>query len=316
MASAAESIFTIDCHYVKPGRVAAYLLVEDGQAAFVDNNTNRAVPHLLAALEAHSIPPEQVRYLILTHVHLDHAGGTAALLGACPNARVLAHPRALRHLVDPSRLIESARMVYGDALFDHLYGDIAPVPEDRVQTMADEDTLAFGRRTLTFLHVSGHARHHMCILDSASRGVFTGDAFGIGYQRFQKGTKPFIMASSPPIDFDPIQAREGVRRLANSGAETAYLGHFGPQGRMDCAAAQLMEDLTRKEAVLDEAESSGPTGDALVTFCENRLKRAAAAMFASCGLKPSPKDWEWLSPDIRIDAKGLAFTAQRRRKGQ
>jgi len=252
----------------------------------------------------------------LTHVHLDHAGGTALLLEACPNARVLAHPRAAQHLVDPRRLVASVRIVYGDALFDRLYGEIAPVPEDRIQTMTNGKTLAFGGRTLTFFHVAGHAKHHMCILDSASRSVFTGDAFGIGYQQFQKGSKPFIMASSPPVDFDPVQAREGFHRLANSGAERAYLSHFGAQNQMDSAAAQLIEDLTRKEAVLDEAERSRLTDDALVAFCENRLKSAAAAMFASCGLQPSPEDWEWLAPDIHIDAKGLAFTAGRRREKQ
>ena len=115
---------TIDCDYVLPQVACAYLRIQGDEAAFIETNTTHAVPKLLSTLAAEGMKPEQVRYVIITHVHLDHAGGTSALLAACPNATVLAHPRAARHLVDPEKLVASARAVYGEAKFDALYGKI------------------------------------------------------------------------------------------------------------------------------------------------------------------------------------------------
>src|SRR4051812_2894369 len=115
-----SSVTTIDCNYLAPEFAASYLLHQDGQAAFVDNNTAHAVPLLLAQLRREGLAPEQVAYVIITHVHLDHAGGTSVLMKACPNATLLAHPRATKHIIDPAKLVASARKVYGDALFEKL----------------------------------------------------------------------------------------------------------------------------------------------------------------------------------------------------
>src|SRR5690242_7173105 len=121
------SIDTIDCHYVMPNFAAAYLLADQGKAAFVDNNTTHSVPTLMNALKQRGLEPKDVQFIMVTHVHLDHAGGTSALATLCPNAVVLAHPRAAPHLIDPRKLVSSARAVYGDAIFDQLYGKIDPI---------------------------------------------------------------------------------------------------------------------------------------------------------------------------------------------
>ncbi|MCZ7684882.1 MAG: MBL fold metallo-hydrolase [Sandaracinaceae bacterium] len=161
------SVVTIDCEYMDhPGFAAAYLVLESDRAAFVETNTNRAVPRLLEALRAHGRDVGDVELVVITHVHLDHAGGASSLMEACPHATLLAHPRAARHVIDPSKLIASAREVYGAEAFEAMYGEIRPVPAERVRVMEDGDAVTLGGRTLTFLHTRGHADHHACIVDS------------------------------------------------------------------------------------------------------------------------------------------------------
>jgi glyoxylase-like metal-dependent hydrolase (beta-lactamase superfamily II) len=145
-------IQTIDCQYLFPQFAAAYLKTAGDEAFFVDNNTTHSVPLLLDALKRASLRPEQVRYVIITHVHLDHAGGTSALIKACPNATLLAHPKAAIHMVDPSRLVSSARKVYGDAEFERLYGEILPIAQNRVRSITDGETVDFGRSKLEFFY--------------------------------------------------------------------------------------------------------------------------------------------------------------------
>ena len=181
-------------------------MVEKDQAAFVDTNTTHSVPLLIEKLRTLGLSPEAVSYLIITHVHLDHAGGASALLKLCPNATLLAHPKAARHMIDPSKLVTSAKKVYGEAQFDQLYGAIDSIPKERVQVIEDGEVIAFGTRTFQFFYTRGHANHHFCIWDSASNGVFTGDSFGLAYPALQKRGL-FIFPSTSPTDFDPDEAR-------------------------------------------------------------------------------------------------------------
>ena len=229
-----SDIRTIDCDYMRrEGFAAAYLMREGERAAFVETNTNHALPKLLSALEAEGLDPEAVEYVIITHVHLDHAGGASALMQACPNATLLAHPRAAPHVIDPAKLVKSAKAVYGEREFSEMYGDIRPVPEARVRSMADGETLAFGERTLTFLHTRGHANHHFCVLDTGSNGIFTGDSFGLVYPGLQQGGL-FAIPSTSPTDFDAAAAKQSLDRILDTGAiapfspTSASSASFGP----------------------------------------------------------------------------------------
>ena len=156
-------LVTIDCDYLAPELAAAYLRIEGDEAAFVEANTARAVPKLLAALARAGLAPEQVRWVIITHVHLDHAAGASALLAACPNARLVAHPRAARHAKAPGKLVASAKAVYGEARFEAIYGAIEPIDAARVDEVEDAATRDLGGATLTFLHTRGHANHHLVV---------------------------------------------------------------------------------------------------------------------------------------------------------
>lgn len=310
-----SGIRTIDTRYLgRPEFAAAYLIVENDRAAFIDNNTNAAVPRLLEVLEREGLAPEQVEYLIITHVHLDHAGGTSRLAAACPNATVLAHPRAAPHVVDPSKLVASASAVYGAEEFERLYGTIEPVPEHRVRTMDDEETLRFGSRELRFLHTRGHANHHFCIADSASGAIFTGDAFGLVYPALQTEST-FAFPSTSPTDFEPDLAREAIRRLVDERPTALYPTHFGEVTDIGTAAGQLLRHLDFAERLRDDAQASDLADDALEDYCRPRLVDYFTGLLDGRGkLGSDPDTWSLLKLDIDLNAQGIAFAASKRRR--
>ncbi len=307
------SIHTIDTLYTsRPGVAASYLITEGEEAAFVETNTTRALPRLLAALSERGLPPESVRYVIITHVHLDHAGGAGALLDACPRATLLAHPRAVRHLVDPSRLEASARSVYGDEVFDALYGALSPVPPRRVRAVTDGEVLRWGGRGLRFLHTLGHARHHLVVCDDREGGVFTGDAFGIAYPYLQRGGR-WIFPSTSPTDFDGSAAIEAIRAIVATGAERAWLTHFGELGDLPGAADELIAELERYTALARDAEASGLDGEALDAFCAERVHAWFEAALSQRGLAGDDLARSLTDVDRDLNAQGIAAAARRRR---
>ncbi|MBI5238998.1 MAG: MBL fold metallo-hydrolase [Elusimicrobia bacterium] len=305
-------VIAIDCRYLgRPGYAASYLLVEGGRALFVDNNTARALPRLLESLQAAGLGPEQVDYAVVTHAHLDHAAGSQALLDACPNATLLAHPKAAGHIIDPARLEAGARKVYGDQAFEELYGSVGAVPAARVRAMADGEVLRWGSRELTFLHTRGHANHHMCVWDPASEGAFTGDSFGLAYPALQ-GRGLFIFPSTSPTGYEPEEARTSVERLVKTGARRAFLSHFGEVADLRPAAEQLLGHLDFSARLLESAAASGLPDAALTPFCEAALREHFRAALRERGLD-APETWELLKLDLELNAAGIAHAARRKR---
>ncbi len=300
-----RQLITVDCEYVHAQYAASFLLVEGKQAAFVENNTAHAVPVLLETIHKAGLTPAQVEYVVITHVHLDHAGGSSALMAACPNATLLAHPRAARHIKDPSRLIAGACAVYGKERFDQLYGEILPVPASRVREMADEEVLQWGSRQWTFLHTRGHANHHMCLRDSALEAVFTGDAFGVAYPTLQ-GNDPFIFPSTSPTDFDSVAAIESVNRLANLGVDKALLTHFGEVTDLKARARDLVEWLEFSQSVVDQARG---LGDGREQYCQRAVDTRFKAELERRG-QMTATHWELLRIDRELNAAGLAYRAK------
>lgn len=306
-----DSVVTIDCNYLAPQYAAAYLIIEGDRAAFVDNNTVFAVPLLMDALDAHGLRPEQVDYAIVTHIHLDHAGGTSALLERCPNAIAVVHPRGARHLVHPSRLVASAKAFYGEETFRERYRTIEPVEADRVRAVEDREALDFGERTFIFLHTLGHARHHMCIHDSGANAVFTGDSFGLSFPMMQHGTKPFLVCSSAPADFDPVEARKSIKRIVNTGAVRAYATHFGEVEPVGDAAEQVLRSIDSMERIMNEAIAANLTGDELVAFCEEAVRNAFADHAADCGVKLTDAGWLILEHEVFLNSRGIAYAVSK-----
>ena len=255
-----DGVTVIDCHYRNlPFTAAAFLLKEGKEGAFIDNNTVHCIPALLHALKVNDLTPEQVKYIILTHIHLDHAGATAPLSKLCPNAKILCHPKAIRHLNDPTRLVGGVRRVFGFQLIEDLFKaeEIASIPLDRIQGVTHGTKLTFGKREIEFTHVLGHARHHILIHDLTNKTIFTGDALGISYQPFinmfiKKSDAPkdsFLFPTTAPSDFDANEEWRVINRveeLTKAGRlNYAYLTHFGlwndvPRGLKQLKMAYLL----------------------------------------------------------------------------
>lgn len=198
-------ISTIDVEYKMAHFASSHLIVDGDRAALIDCGTNYSVPLLLQALQAKGIGTEQVQYLILTHVHLDHAGGAGQLMQQLPNATLLLHPRGARHMIDPRILYASATSVYGETEMARNYGQLIPVAADRVKAVQDGDSVMLNQRRLHFLDTPGHAKHHICIFDDGSRGLFSGDTFGLSYRSVQVGGGPFVFPSTTPPNSTPKQ---------------------------------------------------------------------------------------------------------------
>lgn len=306
------SIALVDCQYKAPERAAAYLMLEEGRAAFVDNNTVHAVPELLDALWKNGLSPEQVDYLIVTHVHLDHAGGTAALLKHCPNATVLAHPKSVRHLITPERLVAGAKAVYGEETFARLYGVIEPIPETRLRAVQDGETLRWGRRTLSFFYTPGHASHHIGIHDSKSNSVLAGDAFGLGLTDAIRPGPSFLIATTAPTDFDAAEARKTVHRILGTGADHVFLAHFGAHNSLARSSEMLLRSIDQMETLLTDAIAVPE--DQLDAFCLQGMQAATEDQLRWCGVSDPAFDLEWLRGDLELNAMGIAYAARRARK--
>ena len=221
-----HGITAVDTEYLYPGHAAANLIVDGGSAAFVDVGTNSSVPYLLAALNELGIAPAAVEYLLLTHVHLDHAGGAGALMRELPNARALLHPRGAPHMIDPTKLIAGSKAVYGEERFRRMYGELLAIPAARVRVVADGERVALGGRMLELIHTPGHAQHHYVVVDAAHASIFSGDTFGISYRALDTENGAFITPSTVPTQFDPEQHIASIDRLLAYRPESIYLMHF------------------------------------------------------------------------------------------
>lgn len=304
---------TVDAPYEgRPDVVATYLLRVGDAVAIVETATRHAVPGLLAALAEEGLRPEQVRYVIVTHAHLDHAGGAGLLMQHLPEALLLTHPKAAPHLIDPTRIVAGATAVYGAERFAAMYGAIVPVPAARVRAMADEETLTLGDHVLRFLHTRGHANHHVCVLDEAERGVFTGDSFGILYPYLQRNG-PLVFPTTSPTDFDAAAAHATVDRIVATGAERVWPTHQGEHRGLPALAASLHRQLDRLGAVVDRADAAGLDGDALDAFCAREAEAHLADELAAHGLADDPEARAMVTLDADLNGQGLAFAVRKRR---
>ena len=299
-----HGISVIDTGFVRPRFDASFLIVENGRAAFVDTGPNAAVPRLLAALAQHGLDETSVDYVIPTHVHLDHAGGVGLLMQQLPQARLLIHPRGARHMIDPSVLIEGVRAVYGHEVASRDYGELLPVPAERVITTSDGMVVTLGGRPLRFMDTPGHARHHHCIWDEASRGWFTGDTFGIVYPELVGPQGPYIVPATAPVQFDQQALHASVARLLDAKPEVMYLTHYGAVRGPETLSIQLLAQVDAMAAAARElAQAPAPER-------HERLRRAFAQIYIAelrrgGSTQPESKLCEILATDIELNAQGL-----------
>ena len=306
----AHGIQVIDTGFHRPSFDAAYLIVEDGRAAFVDTGPNASVPRLLAALEAAGLAPEAVDFVIATHVHLDHAGGVGLLMRALPTAQLVVHPQGAPHLIEPSRLMAGARAVYGDAEVARTYGEVLGVPAERVLRTSDDMRIELAGRPLKFLDTPGHARHHHCIWDERSRGFFTGDTFGLSYREFDTAQGAWIMPTSTPVQFEPDALRDSVQRMLAYQPERMYLTHYGPVGEVARLGRLLLAQLDAMVALAlslaDDEHRHAALMDGLLAINLQSLRAHDNAL-------PEPRVRELLALDIELNAQGIGVWLNRKK---
>ncbi len=312
---AGDGVYAIDTGFHRDDFDAAWLIVSQGRAAFVDTGTHFALPRLLGALDALSLPREAVDWVIPTHVHLDHAGGAGSLMAALPHARMLVHPRGERHMVDPSALWAGATAVYGEAEMVRSYGVVTPVPAERVSTSHDGQVLDWAGRGLTLIDTPGHARHHHCIWDPVTEGWFTGDTFGLSYREFDTAAGAWIVPTSTPVQFEPELLRGSIARLLAQAPRCMYLTHYGRIGQHDGDVPRLGALLL---GLLDEmvalGESTRGTTDAAARHealklgqldIFTRSLRAHGVAFDEAQIA------ELLAIDLELNAQGMAVWLDR-----
>lgn len=297
-----NGVYRIDTEYLRPGLAASHLVVDDGHAAFVDTGAAPAHPRLMQALTEVGLAPDQVDYVFLTHVHLDHAGGAGQLMRALPRARAVLHPRGAPHMVDPAKLIAGTVAVYGDAMYRELYGEIVPVAADRVILANDGDRIALGSRTFELLDTPGHARHHYCAHDLDHDDIFSGDTFGISYRDFDTAAGAFIFPTTTPVQFDPAALHSSVDRLMARRPRRMVLTHFGPVGDLERLSADLHADIDEFVAVARRhagvPERADRIAEDVFTYLSARLDSHGFA-------GDEELRHQLLDPDVRLNTQGL-----------
>ncbi|MBF0195032.1 MAG: MBL fold metallo-hydrolase [Magnetococcales bacterium] len=266
-------ITCIDTHYLRPQMAAAYLLVENGKAAFIETGPLLAAQRMMTALSKAGLKPEDVDAVIVTHVHLDHAGGAGELMRQCPNAKLYVHKSGARHLIDPAKLKAGAMAVYGEKLFKASLGDIIAVDSSRVVSPEDGQGVEIGGRELIMIDTPGHARHHFVIWDKKSQGIFSGDAFGISYREFDGGTMPFIFPATTPVQLDPEHFHSSLDRIANLNPKTIYLTHYGAIPYQDNLLQTLHSQLDSYLEMAKSAQKGGQNAhNLLLTSLDNNMR--------------------------------------------
>jgi glyoxylase-like metal-dependent hydrolase (beta-lactamase superfamily II) len=300
----ADGIHVIDTGFQRPNFDAAYLLVENGRAAFIDTGTNDAVPRLLGALAHCGLTVDAVDWVILTHVHLDHAGGAGTLMQQLPHAQVLVHPQGRPHMIKPRLLSNGTRAVYGEEEASRLYGEIVPIPAARLVASSDGMAIDLAGRELQIIHTPGHASHHHCIWDEQSRGFFTGDTFGLSYREFNTARGPWLLPTTTPVQFDPELLRQSVRRMMGCAPERLYLTHYGcVEADMSALGDMMFTQLGEMVSLAESLRSSPDRHDALKHgLAEIYLRHAKAH---GCTL-PDATMLDLLALDIDLNAQGLA----------
>lgn len=307
-----QGIFCIDTFYYRPNLDGCYLIQQGDEAALIDTGTSHVAPAVMELLALRGLKPEQVKYVIPTHVHLDHAGGTGQLMALLPQAQMVIHPRGAQHMNHPEKIIAGTIAVYGEAVFKERYGTILPVPEERTIEAGDGFEVALEGRTLRCIHTEGHARHHFCVWDEQSRGLFTGDTFGMSYRELDTDQGPFMILPSTPIDFDPEAWHASLDRLLALNPEQLYLTHFCRVDQPALRARALHREIDDYVAIAlgaDGDRREQQIRDELACYYRDRLREHGSTL-------SDTEIEEILGMDIELCAQGLEVWLKRQEKQQ
>ncbi|MDD5297795.1 MAG: MBL fold metallo-hydrolase [Rhodocyclaceae bacterium] len=301
-----NGIYAFCANYLRPHLAAVHLVLEKGRVAFVDTGTNESLSFALDALKHLGLGPEAVDYVILTHIHLDHAGGAGAFMQAFPNARLVVHPRGSRHMASPAKLVQAVIAVYGADYVERVYGQILPVPQERILETSDGMVLDLAGRELLCLDTPGHAKHHIAIVDRRTRGIFTGDTFGISYREMDTDGRQFIFPTTTPSQFDPADLFASMERLMAQEPRAMYLTHYSQVLDVPRKNQELLRLLRAFCAITLAHKDFGPAGKARTESIRQGLARLLLdeSRAFGCTLPDEELLGIW-GQDLELDAQGL-----------
>jgi glyoxylase-like metal-dependent hydrolase (beta-lactamase superfamily II) len=219
----ADGITAIDTFYGGRERYTAAYLLDAREPTIIETGPTTSAKHVTAGLDRLGIGGDDLAHIVVTHIHLDHAGGAGTLSGTYPKATVWVHERGAPHLADPKRLVASASRVYGEDRMASLFGPVEPVPAQRLRRVADGEVIELGGRALTAAATPGHASHQVALVDSSTGAVFTGDALGI-----HPPDVPVLRPATPPPEYDLELAVESIEKIRSLSGDLVLFSHFGP----------------------------------------------------------------------------------------
>lgn len=298
-----NGIYAFCANYVRPFLAAIHMVEQNGRVALVDTGSNDALPHVLEALARLKLGPEAVDYIILTHIHLDHAGGAGAMMRVFPNARLVVHPRGARHMAAPARLVDGVMGVYGAEYVKRVYGEVLPVPTERIVEAEDGLSLDLAGRIIQCFDAPGHARHHIVVFDTPSRSFFTGDVFGISYREMDVGPRKFIFPSTTPTQFEPEAMAATVHRMLSHGPQAMYLTHYSRVEEVGTLAEHLLEAVRAHcRIALSHREQGAARLSRIRADLADYLLQASRRFGATLAESDILTLWE---SDLTLNAQGL-----------
>ncbi|MGE7694613.1 MBL fold metallo-hydrolase [Lysinibacillus sp. NPDC094177] len=300
----APNFYCIDTHDLnREQRTSSYLLIDE-KITLIETSASPSMPYIIEGLNELHIDLEDIQYVIVTHIHLDHAGGAGLFLQSCPNAKFVVHPRGVSHMVDPSRLIASAKSVYG-ADFDRLFDPIVPIDAERIIEIGHEEVLSLGQHQLTFYHTEGHAKHHVSMLYSATNGLFVGDTTGVRYPEMESESIDLIIPSTSPNQYDPDTMEQSIELYETLNATELYFGHFGAYKNPDEAYRQVRYWTPLFLAEGEKALTVSSDFKEQVQFLDTRLKELLYNYLQENGIAENHPVYQTIPFDTIVSAMGI-----------
>jgi glyoxylase-like metal-dependent hydrolase (beta-lactamase superfamily II) len=309
-----NGVWSLDSGYFRDAFDAVHFIEDNGEVAIVDAGTKYSVPRILQSLKNRGLTPKDVRYILLTHIHLDHAGGAGLLAEHCPQAKVVVHPRGVRHLVDPSKLWQAVCQVYTQEVAERDYGEMVPISPASILEATEDLSLKLGARKIHFWDAPGHALHHVFIVDEGSNAIFTGDTFGISYRELDSAQGAFTFVTSSPSQFDPTTHRASVKRVMQANPKAVYLTHYSELRQVQVAGEALLEQI---EAYAELANRHSHRENDRATAIMADLQELLFKQIHTHGSPLSQDELRTLlALDLRLNADGLVCWLDRIKTSQ
>ncbi|MEU4411527.1 MBL fold metallo-hydrolase [Streptosporangium sp. NPDC023963] len=268
-------VYEIDTRMAGYSSITAGYLILGDRPCLVETGTSTSAPVVRDALTSLGVGPGDLATVVVTHIHLDHAGGVGDIAGFYPDAEIVVHEKGARHLADPSRLMASARMVWGDKL-DTLFGELSPTEASRIRALGDTDTIDLGNgRTLNSHYSPGHAKHHVGLIDSGTGDLYVGDAAGV-YLPETGDLRP----ATPPPDFDLRTALDSIALFKALGPQRLLFSHYGPVADVEEILGRSAEELRVWVDLTRQAHTEGMDLDHAVAMVRDRTRDRYAALKA------------------------------------